>query len=72
MFMCMTMNMQTENPSTLPAHPAILHEAWALAGLMKGRYGSKALNEARLHLEKYRDDEDTRPIWESVTDCLGQ
>jgi len=46
-----------------------LHEAWALAGLMRGRYGSKALPSVLKEAENETDSE-TLQIWRKVADCL--
>ena len=48
-----------------------LHEAWALAGLMRGRYGSKALSSA-LQEAKNETDGETLQIWHKVADCLSR
>ncbi|HVY12213.1 MAG TPA: hypothetical protein VHB73_01455 [Alphaproteobacteria bacterium] len=47
-----------------------LHEAWALAGLMRGRYGREALSSALKEAETETDQE-TRVIWRKIADCLS-
>lgn len=58
------MNMQTSTPSPL-------HEAWALAGLMRGRYGDEAKTHALREAESETDSE-TLHIWQKVVECLTQ
>jgi hypothetical protein len=48
-----------------------LHEAWALAGLMRGRYGDEALVSA-LKEAKTETDSETLQIWQQVVECLTQ
>jgi hypothetical protein len=47
-----------------------LHEAWALASLMRGRYGSNALTSAQKEIETETDSE-TLVIWRKVVECLS-
>jgi len=47
-----------------------LHEAWALAGLMRAQYGKDALPKAMMEARKTEDGHDTAPIWQSVVECL--
>ncbi len=46
-----------------------LHEAWALAGLMRAQYGKDALPQAMMEARKV-DAHETAPIWHSVVECL--
>lgn len=48
-----------------------LHEAWALAGLMRGRYGQEALPCAVKEAENETDSE-TLVIWRKVVECLSR
>lgn len=48
-----------------------LHEAWALAGLMRAQYGKDALPKAMMEARKTEPDHDTAPIWLSVVECLS-
>lgn len=48
-----------------------LHEAWALAGLMRGRYGQKALPCVEKEIENETDSE-TLSIWHKVAECLAR
>ncbi|NDE91015.1 MAG: hypothetical protein EB059_07770 [Alphaproteobacteria bacterium] len=58
-----------QQSSDQPLHEAPLHEAWALAGLMRAQYGAKALPKALSEAEK--DDEETAHIWRAVVECLA-
>ncbi len=51
--------------------PTYLHEAWALAGLLKGIYGEKAGAQAQAEAERHQGDAELRSIWTSVVDCLA-
>lgn len=46
-----------------------LHEAWAMASLMKARYGENAITAARREADSC-PLEDSKPIWTSVIDAL--
>ena len=53
-----------------------LHEAWALAGLMRARYGMEALSKAMHEAHKTASlnnprDKAAAPIWQSVVECLS-
>ena len=52
-------------------HSQHLHEAWALAGLMRAQYGKDALPQAMMEARK-APDHDTAPIWVSVVECLSR
>ena len=58
------------SPGTQHPSPSTLHEAWALAGLMRGRYGREALSSALKEAENETDGE-TLLIWRKVVDCLA-
>ena len=59
----MTTGMQTSSST--------LHEAWALAGLMRGRYGQEALPCALKEAENETDSE-TVHIWNKIVECLSR
>lgn len=54
------------------SHSSDLHEAWAVASLMKARYGEEAILRARKEAEDTSDSEETKPIWTAVIDALMQ
>jgi hypothetical protein len=58
--------MNTQTSTSTP-----LHEAWALAGLMRGRYGDEAVRGALKEAETETDSE-TLHIWQKVVECLTQ
>ncbi len=47
-----------------------LHEAWALAGLMRGRYGNEAIPCTLKEAETETDAENIH-IWKQVVECLS-
>jgi hypothetical protein len=48
-----------------------LHEAWALAGLLRARYGIDALPRAMDEASKHSKDPSAAPIWIAVVECLS-
>jgi hypothetical protein len=48
-----------------------LHEAWALAGLLRARYGIDALPRAIDEASKHSKDPSAAPIWVAVVECLS-
>lgn len=54
-------------PQTLSS----LHEAWALANLMRARHGADALPCAIDEAKKSKTDNETVSIWQAIIDCLA-
>jgi hypothetical protein len=59
------------NTSLHSSSSSQLHVAWALAGLMRGRYGSDALPAVQKEAENETDSE-TLQILRKVADCLSR
>lgn len=49
-----------------------LHEAWALAGLLRARYGDNALPHAIDQAKSSKRDHETGGIWQAVVECLSR
>ncbi len=56
--------------TTHTATPETLHEAWALASLMRARYGREALSQAEAEAGKSKSNSETISIWNKVIECL--
>lgn len=49
-----------------------LHEAWALAELLRARYGANALPHAVKEAHDHGDDKESSFIWQAVVECLSR